>query len=393
MRLIRAPVALPLACLFLVLGCSKTEDVAPERKIFGNPPTIVNFRILNPDLSPATSPLLPQQTVTCNITRTVELGFCQSYGVANKSCSDGSGACDPFVAKLGDPCHYTCDDGSGNLCESNQAFGDRCGLGGFCRWGCSDGTGACSPLAKEGDFCNPPFFLGTCGAKGRCEILDLSDMKASPAVVISGSYTQVIFEAEVDDPDTKRDEEGRITENNILLVASSFVLPADKSEVTLVLFDDGGTNVFPQPDKAPSGIPADCRIDENGHCKCDGKIFQVTSNDGTKDDLLYTRAFAIANNSTSGWLQNCIMQEKRQALSNLQPGSRLSFRIDAVDKQGNLDTWEQTPEIIVDVDKFECMGDACGCCLIRSNDPGRDCKDLTGMIATNAPNGLCVDLL
>ncbi|MBI4169385.1 MAG: hypothetical protein HY510_05545, partial [Acidobacteria bacterium] len=72
MQLTRVLAAAPLASLLLILGCSKTEDVAPERKIFGDPPTISNFRILNPDLTEATSPQLTPASAECDFSRIME---------------------------------------------------------------------------------------------------------------------------------------------------------------------------------------------------------------------------------------------------------------------------------------------------------------------------------
>jgi hypothetical protein len=281
--------AFTLASLLPMFGCSKTEDVAPERKIFGEPPEIVNFRILNPDGSEAASPQLTPATVQCDYSRITEIRWC------------------------------------------------------------------------------------TFGFPG---------LHATPPIVVQGTYTQVVFEAVVNDPNTVRDAQGQMTESNLLLVASSFVLPNSSSETTLVLFNDAGANQFPQNGRVPNP-GGDCSVDEFGNCSCGGERHMLDSNDPVKEVVgneIFTRGFAFTNNSSSPYLEDCIMREKHQVPYPLAPGSRIRFRIDAVDRQGNLDTWENTPEVVVGQDAFDCTGDPCGCCILSSTDPTSECAGKPGMV-------------
>jgi len=290
----RPLLAATLSLLLLSLGCSKTEDVAPEKKIFGDPPTIesVNFDVQD------------QFHFICNFTEIAVRRFCSETGV--------------------------------------------------------------------------------------------TDLQADPlGVVIEGTYTRLFVTARVTDRNTTLNPDGSINRSDLLLVSASFTerdRPKPKPETTLVLFDDGSENTFPQNQKK-DGVGEECIVDEaTGKCSCSGKIYQLTSNDMTKNDSTFTRGFAFIGQGTNPFLQDCIMKEEHEAPFPVAPGTVFEFRIDAVDKAGNLATWGDRPTVRSGQDSFLCTGDECGCCLLTSSNPAVECKGKPGMPSVDYPAGICVSL-
>jgi hypothetical protein len=208
--------------------------------------------------------------------------------------------------------------------------------------------------------------------------------KAEPGVFIGGIFTHVRFQVNVTDPDSTP------TQSNVLLVGASFINPDSQSETTAVLFDDGSFATFRSPQKA--NVPEDCSIDSAGECTCSLASFQVVSSDALAGDSVFSRNLAFVDRSTPslGLLQDCIMLQYRAFAADLAAGSTLEFRIEAVDRQGNLATWPGRPTATIGPGSFFCSGDECGCCLLTS---GVDCKGKPGMPSPDFPGGICMSAL
>lgn len=223
----------------------------------------------------------------------------------------------------------------------------------------------------------------------------------APEVHVSGSYSRVTFSVRASDPDSQG------TTNDILLTSASYTTPpgqGEPKEVSLVLLDDGGTNEFVFKQVSTYSVSEDCDINTTtGMCGCRGAEYKLKSNDMTAGDGSYSRTFAfIAPGSGfpaqfgADLLQNCIIRTNNEAPSAgagfiEQP---LEFKIEAVDRSGNLAAWPVKPAVNIDATSYVCTGDACACCLMDHADPG-PCKNLPGSYGppgSGFENGACVDL-
>lgn len=209
------------------------------------------------------------------------------------------------------------------------------------------------------------------------ELCDDSAILSGP-VMIESRYTEVTVRATVTDPD---DPPAPSTETDVLLVSASYVTDSGSgtpSEDTIVMFDDGSQILFPFSQK--DGALEDCSFDPIGKtCTCDKAFHNVTSNDPTAGDNVYTRSYAFAPGGNipqgkDGLYLDCIAEDRQQAsqiaadLSN----TPLDFRIEAVDRSGNLTESPIRPTANVGTGGLTCSGDPCACCLfLTDNAPYR----------------------
>lgn len=318
-------VALSAAAL-AALSCSKTQDTAPERRIFGDPPSIEAVE----------HTFSSQAEARCDFTEIVFNLFCDSQ-VSDVEPQTGRG----WTVKF-------------------------------------------SPDKKT-------------------RTIVFSDVPSTePGVFIEGTYSQVVFKARVTDPNTVPGGQ-----NNVLLVSSSFVNPVDpqaeddgalRTETSLVLFDDGSVNEFEIPQRA-IGVGEECEIDlVNLICTCTGARYRIKSGDEVRGDNVWTRAQAFSNPNSSGFFHDCIMRANHQTPIFAPANSTIEFKLEAVDRQGNLATWPEKIPVVTSTDTFVCNGDSCGCCMLHTFSPGLadqcECEGLPGMISPSvSPNGFCIDVI
>ena len=284
-----------LACLAVAaVACSKTEDTAPERRIFGSPPSISSVEIVNIPASPVTCDwTLPSLDALCDLLP--ELGL------------------DP--AFLPDPI---------------------------------------------------------------------------PTITLTLTYDEVTFNIRATDP------ESTPAQSDILLVTSSYVTSSggQPQELSLAIFDDGGKNHFQFLQKT-SFYEEDCTGDGLTCPVCAQKRYELDSNDAMEGDGLFTRGFSFVDTSGGGvrggtraleLLQDCLVSQKRQApqfTSNLG-GKPVSFKVEAIDRSGNIATWPVKPEITVQPATMTCSGDECLCCILQDANVLTACRQLPGL---NGPPG------
>lgn len=276
-------------------GCSKTEDTAPETRIFGSPPVISNVEFTG-----------GQETANCDLSRYAHSFMCNV--VAGTAPSD---------------------------------------------WVFQD-----------------------------------------PPVRLEVGYSSMEFRVSVTDPETTP------TQTDILLVGSSYVHGGE--ETTLLVFDDGSTLDFPmlqigfEPQSCPA-LPTDpvCQL-------CTPATYILHSNDQVANDGVFSRGYAFVGlQGSPGVLgNNCVADVTDRApvsLTGLE-GQTLEFKIEAVDRSGNITTWPAKPSITLQASTFDCLGDPCLCCLVTSGNPTADppegCRDLPGTSSPlYAPGGFCIDFL
>jgi hypothetical protein len=81
-------------------------------------------------------------------------------------------------------------------------------------------------------------------------------------------------------------------------------------------------------------------------------------------------------------------------------GGVLPWEIDVRDKGVHIVRWPQNPQVGVDPTTLTCDGDACGCCLLLSDNPSASpanggCAGLPGLVGiagSGFENGFCVTL-
>jgi hypothetical protein len=305
--------ALLPAVVLAALSCSKTQDTAPERRVFGDPPTIQS---VDPNYFIAQSP------IACDFTQIVSRQLCR------------------LIRDFG-----------GNIQASDIQAQPGCGWFGINQ----DGT------PKMNTVC-----------------------ETRAGIFVEGSYGEASFVATVKDPNSTTDQ------SNILFVSASFVQPAPSTtEISLVMFDDGAATKFPNAQKVAT-IGEDCSEEE---CVCEKKTYGISSGDGTAKDGTYTRKMALVKNTANPYLLDCIMLDRQETLDIVTPGSTLSFKIEAVDRQGNHAEWPQKLTLTTVEDSYTCNGDSCGCCVLQFGGLSSECNRLPGLIIPGfAPDGLCVDI-
>ncbi|PYS96150.1 MAG: hypothetical protein DMF50_05850, partial [Acidobacteria bacterium] len=242
-------------------------------------------------------------------------------------------------------------------------------------------------LCNQGDLITRPQY---------CNFVTLDP----PHLITQSNYTQIFFKVQATDPDSTA------SNTDILLVSASFVTDpnaTDKQETTLVLFDDGSKTDFPyvQP-KAPVGLE-DCTVTYTdpskttlSTCDCQQGRYVLRSGDAVKGDGSFERGFALFNvreQNGNTLIGDCIAREKHQApFSSTVAGVTLEFRIDAVDKAGNVVTWPTKLTATVNQNTFVCSGDECMCCILKTGVP-RSCQGIPGLIGTLTPEGVCNSVL
>lgn len=224
-------------------------------------------------------------------------------------------------------------------------------------------------------------------------------------LMIGATYTQFMFHANVSDPEGNSD---------IILVTASYAFGRPPEETSLVLFDDGSNSTTNPLVYTETGqVPTNC-TSTGGQTTCN-KATQISlkSNDPVANDGNFTRGFAFLILSTQldelggAYARNCIAIQAHQypqGKAESAPGTTLSFRFDAVDKEGNLTTFPARQLATTGPASFECSGDDCLCCYVRCSTAGLsdpqpnctpgdpsccNCVGLPGMIGVGAPAGLC----
>jgi len=207
-------------------------------------------------------------------------------------------------------------------------------------------------------------------------------------VTVEARYTEVLLEVIVTDPD---DPAPPAPGTDILLVSASYVVDGGggtPTENTIVLFDDGSQILFPFSQK--SGDLQDCSISS---CSCTDATYDVTSNDATPADHTYTRAFAFAPGGggipagKENLYRDCIAKDRHQASQIAADFSdaQIEFRIEAVDRNGNLTEAPTRPPATIGSPALTCSGDPCACCVLLNDTNPRDpvadggCLGLSGL--------------
>ncbi|HKQ98793.1 MAG TPA: hypothetical protein VJV75_13025 [Candidatus Polarisedimenticolia bacterium] len=210
-----------------------------------------------------------------------------------------------------------------------------------------------------------------------------------PPLRISVNYMGIDIAVTASDPDTTS------TQNDVLLVGASYTHGGQ--ETTLLVFDDGSTLDFPLDQSGTD--PQACTIPSTdpvcAASSCEKAVYHLNSNDPPPGgDGVYQRGYALVNvgsGSTAAFASNCVAEHTHRApVSNVGlVGTTLNFKIEAVDRSGNISTWPDQPGAVVLPSSISCLGDECMCCLLKSGLDITPCVGLPGTVGPGYPNGIC----
>jgi hypothetical protein len=199
-------------------------------------------------------------------------------------------------------------------------------------------------------------------------------------------YTELDFEVHISDADSDPNVPG---EDDILAVTATYVPPGQGggdgtivTEESLVLFDDGSANKFSYSQQGSVNIK--CTEDTFGYITCQQLIdFILTSNDPIGNDGHFSRRMAsfnlaLSNIDTTLVVQDCLAVQAFQVPISAGDNLPFTFRIDVVDRAGNITTWPTELPATVQSTEFVCEGDECFCCFLEFNALDQ-CSGLPGL--------------
>ena len=327
----RSSLTLILALALVTLaGCSKTEDSAPDRTIFGTPPVIQS----------ASVEVNPNATATCDFTDAFNFAFI---------------------------CVLTTNDTGEGPVDCSECCADNFNCAG-------KGLRKCAKVTEFG--------VQVCY---ECRPLVLS-----VPTTVTVNYTELVFRANVSDPDSPTPSESDPDRSDVLAVTASFKDEDNKVEDSLVLLDDGSANTFPFGQRSAT-FAQDCNYTADGLI-CQGIKYQVSSGDPAPGgDGTFTRHFAFANDSnpTSELIQDCAAKQNG-VVGKKTVVPELRFLIEAVDRSGNIASW---PDELLGGDhgsSLTCSGDRCFCCFLGTQlQDIASCFGLPGLAGPDFPFGAC----
>lgn len=240
--------------------------------------------------------------------------------------------------------------------------------------------------------------------------IPLSGFDPIAPITIDVNYSELQFNVAVTDPDSVQGGQ-----SDILLVSASYQRSNQGGtpvETSLVILDDGGSNSFNYSQQGIE-IQEGCVDDPSGSVcgppsvSCSSATYALTSNDTNSGDGTFTRGFALISNtfnlvtptgislgSKASLALNCIAKDKQQfpAFADVPLGQPVNFKIEAVDRAGNLAVWPTQPQGLFSQTNLSCSGDDCGCCILLSSVLDQDCKGRAGLAGPGHPSGLCIEL-
>jgi hypothetical protein len=227
--------------------------------------------------------------------------------------------------------------------------------------------------------------------------VDAGAIAAFPSLTLDVAYTSARIEARVIDSNSRPDL------SDILLVNATYKLVDHCT--SLVMRDDGATVSTPLPQTA--SVPESCQADP-GCPVCVAAVYAALSNDRKAGDHLYTAEQAFLSDTINLDTPSGVTLGAQAELAadciaavNHQPadivvagvGEAIPFKIEAVDRTGNLTLWPETPAVTLDQTHLACSGDECACCLLLSANPSSECAarpGLAGVPGSGFEKGLCL---
>jgi hypothetical protein len=236
----------------------------------------------------------------------------------------------------------------------------------------------------------------------------LSDFDPIPPITVAVNYSELQFNVVVTDPDSVAGGQ-----SDILLVSASYQRSNQGGtpvETSLVILDDGGSNSFNYSQQGIEIQEGCVDADPGTVCgdpsvSCSSATYTLSSNDTTSGDGTFTRGFALISNtfnltqptgitlgSKSSLALNCVANDKSQfpAFADVALGQPVSFKIEAVDRAGNLAVWPSQPQGTFNQTSLSCTGDDCGCCILLSSVLDQECRGRAGLTGPGYPQGFCI---
>jgi hypothetical protein len=222
---------------------------------------------------------------------------------------------------------------------------------------------------------------------------DMYTLSPGPAIQVQSAYTGVTIRVHASSPGT-----GGVAAGGLSLLARYRRLGDDLS---LAIPDDGSQTVTLVPQEGTNA--ENCFVDPGaGVCSCSGaRQFPTSSQDPIAGDEIFTRGVVLHPSSqTASYYgagavtDNCLYRRTQsvQVVPQEPPGTPTPFTIEAWDAAGYVTTWPAPVPIAGQAPTFDCLGDACACCVYLSSDPVSECRGLAGLLGapgTGFESGLC----
>lgn len=244
---------------------------------------------------------------------------------------------------------------------------------------------------------------------------DGAALASTPDITLHVTYSELQFAVQASDPDTPAGGQ-----NDILLVAASYqrTNQGQPVETSLVMLDDGSHQTTPFSYKQQGEFNEACVDDANASCAtfsdpgvtCNVANYELTSNDAVAADSTFSRGFALISNTMTltepantslggrgtGAAIDCVAAVKKQfpAVTDVPLGQPVGFKIEVVDRAGNLATWPTRPQATFQQTSVACTGDQCGCCILMTSVTS-ECQGRPGLVGapgSGFENGFCIDI-
>jgi subtilisin family serine protease len=212
---------------------------------------------------------------------------------------------------------------------------------------------------------------------GRICTLGVPAAQAAAPIVVHAGYSELLVQGQVTDADGAAG-----------LAVTARLLPGAGGSHDVPMFDDGSSQVFPEPQRtADAGL--DCTLDPQT-CSCSLEHFDLASGDAVAANTTWTRAIALVNPTLPIVLQDCIMLDRRRLPVAAAAGQALQVSVSARDPQGHVTDSSPVTPVLPGAGSYVCGGDDCGCCLLTATDPVSQCRGLAGITSPDFPGGLCL---
>ncbi|HKQ97380.1 MAG TPA: M23 family metallopeptidase [Candidatus Polarisedimenticolia bacterium] len=252
-------------------------------------------------------------------------------------------------------------------------------------------------LCNEGYFGAPPVFESTSMqpalrtvACDRTQLVEayvctagITGVQATLPIVLNVTYDALPLTARVVDGDSTPGHDDVVS---VTATLEQVGLPPNPLDETLML-DDGSLTDLP----GRSNDTTICYDDPfAGTCVCSPVHVPSTSGDVVPGDGVRTFETTLTIPFTPSPLdvvKGCVVEHAPRALHFFPPGSPVRVILRATDGIGNV---AATSEIVTPAaPSMSCSGDACGCCILLSNNPAVECSGLPGLPSPDFPAGLC----
>ena len=211
----------------------------------------------------------------------------------------------------------------------------------------------------------------------------ITGVQATSPVVLNVTYDALPLTARVVDGDSAPGHDDVVS---VTATLSRVGLPPNPHG-SIPMLDDGSLTSLP-------GLSYDtttCYEDPSaGVCACVPQHVPLYSGDAAIGDGIRTLETSLTIPFTASSLdvaRGCILEHAPRPLNFFSPGTPVRVILRATDRIGNV---AATAAVVTpSATTMSCSGDACGCCILVSDNPTAECSGLPGLPSPDFPDGLC----